>query len=234
MIQNFRFRNIIICLSLAFVVSSCSKSFSDKYPNAPVGVAYVSVVHAAPQTGSLQFSFDQNRVNIDIFNFTDRVNYLNTFAGSRRFAAFLKGSTDTLVAKNITVQSGKNYTVFIADVPGKTDAVLVRDSSRAPGGDSVRIRFANMSPNIGNLDLYINGHSEPIATNVNFKTASNFISIKAMNEVTLEARRSGQNTVIAKSLKLNLVSGNYYTVWSAGLEEAVSEMARLQVLTFRH
>lgn len=242
MMKDFRFLTVSISLLFIVAMASCKKgdlsSGGLKGPDGAAGstgnVAFVSVVHAAPQTGSLQFAFNNNRVNIDIFNFTDRVNYLNAFSGQRRFAAFLKGSSDTLVAKNITLQQNKNYTVFITDVPGKTDAVLVRDSSRAPGADSVRIRFANMSPDLGSLDLYVGGSSTPSATNIAFKTAGDFVSFKAANNVTLEVRRSGSKDAFLQLKGINLVSGNYYTVWSTGLGSLPNSEAKSRLTIFWH
>ncbi len=240
--KDFRFLTVSISLFFIVAMASCKKgdlsSGGLKGPDGAAGptgnVAFVSVVHAAPQTGSLQFAFNNNRVNIDIFNFTDRVNYLNAFSGQRRFAAFLKGSSDTLVAKNITLQQNKNYTVFITDVPGKTDAVLIRDSSRAPGADSVRIRFANMSPDLGSLDLYVGDNSGPSATNIAFKTAGDFVSFKAANNVTLEVRRSGSKDAFLQLKGINLVSGNYYTVWSTGLGSLPNSEAKPRLTIFWH
>ncbi len=240
--KDFRFLTVSISLFFIVAMASCKKgdlsSGGLKGPDGAAGptgnVAFVSVVHAAPQTGSLQFAFNNNRVNIDIFNFTDRVNYLNAFSGQRRFAAFLKGSSDTLVAKNITLQQNKNYTVFITDVPGKTDAVLIRDSSRAPGADSVRIRFANMSPDLGSLDLYVGDNSGPSATNIAFKTAGDFVSFKAANNVTLEVRRSGSKDAFLQLKGINLVSGNYYTVWSTGLGSLPNSDAKPRLTIFWH
>lgn len=235
MIRNFRFLNVAVFLLLLIVAASCKKGDMGPTASPGGGVAYVGVIHAAPQTGSLQFAFDKNRVNLDIFNFTDRVNYLNAFSGQRRFAVFLKGSSDTLVAKNMVFQQSKNYTIFITDVPGKIDAIQIRDSSRAPGADSVRIRFANMSPDAGNLDLYLEGSSTPLATNIQFKTAGDFVSLKAANNITLEVRLAGREEVFSRSKPINLVSGNYYTVWSTGLGAALpASEARPRLEIFWH
>ena len=199
------------------------------------GVASVSVVHAAPATGSLDFAFDKNRPNLNFFNYTDRVNYLNAFAGTRTFAVFRRGTSDTLVRKTISLVPTKNYTIFIVDTLRKMDAVLIRDSSRAPGADSVRIRLANMIPDAGNLDLYLEGSDTPIATNIAYKTAAEFVSLKAANNVALEVRQAGQSAILAKSsVKLNLLNGNYYTVWATGFKGIATDDGKLRVESFWH
>ena len=192
------------------------------------------MVHGAPKTGPLQFAFDNNRVNPDIFLYTYRVNYLNVFGGERKFSVFPQGASDTLVAKTISLTTGKNYTIFIVDSMSKTDVVLVRDSSRAPGTDSVRIRFANMSPDAGALDLYIDGNNTPVVRNINYKSAGDFLSLKAANSVALQVRQPGAETVLAKTERMNLVAGNYYTIWTTGFKTLSADNAKLRVETFWH
>jgi hypothetical protein len=213
---------------------SCSKSPDpENFPQS--SIAYVSVVHAAPKAGSLDFAFDNNSPGLNFFNFANRTNYLNVFEGLRKFSVFAKGTSDTLIAKNIMPQAQKNYTIFIVNDVSKMDAIFVIDSSRTPGTDSVRIRFANMSPDLGNMDLYVEGGTIPIATNVSFKTVTDFVSWKAANDVAFEVRQAGQNTVIAKlAIKQNLLVGNYYTVWASGFKSAGTEVEMPSVNIFRH
>lgn len=219
---------------LFLIVQSCKKT-SDFNNNPAAGIAYVSVVHAAPKTGSLDFSFDKNRIPLNFFNYTDRVGYLNTFQGPRKFYVYPKGSSDTLITKSITITEQKNYTIFIADTGSKMDAVLIRDSSRAPGSDSVRIRLVNMSPDAGSLDLYLENANTPVITGIPYKTAADFVSLKAANNIMLEVRASGTTATLARSaLRMNLVSGNYYTVWTTGFRSMTNENGKLRVETFIH
>ena len=232
-IKNLNFAVAGLLLLGVSVLSSCSKALdTPQYPQS--GVAYVSVVHASPRSGALDFAFDNNRVNLNFFNYTDRVNYVNAFAGTRGFYVYPKGASNALISKNISLTPGKNYTIFIADTLSKRDAVLIRDSSRAPGADSVRIRLVNMSPDAGNLDLYLEDGSTPIVTNVPYKSAAEFVSLKAANTVALEVRPTGQLAAIAKSATINLVTGNFYTIWTAGFKSITTDDARLRVETFWH
>jgi len=234
-----KIKNLFLLLVLVPVLivtgfSSCEKS-DDPQSDFPINtLAYVSVVHASPRTGSIDIALDKNRLNLNFFNYSDRVAYFNAYTGSRTFYAYKKGSNDTLVAKNILLLPQKNYTIFIVDTMNKIDAVLVRDSSRAPGADSVRIRFANMSPDAGNLDLYLKGNNTPIASNVPYKTASEFISLKAANTVELEVRETGKGSVLEKTQTVNLVNGNYYTVWASGFQSSTALESRPRVDVFWH
>ena len=223
---------LYIAVLLVFILWSCSKSDKQDFPQ--TGVSQVNVIHSSPKTGSLDLAFDNNRLSLNFFNYTDWVRNVNVFSGIRGFYIYPKGSTTPLLSKNLNFVQGRSYSVFIADTSGKLDAVLLRDSSRAPGSDSVRIRFVNMSPDDGGLDLYLQGSSQPVATGISYKNAADFVSLKAANSAILEVRPTGQNTVLARSTPVNLVTGNYYTVWTTGYRTLTEDNAKLRVETFWH
>ena len=108
----------------------------------------------------------------------------------------------------------------------------MRDSSRAPGSDSVRVRFANMSPDAPALDLYVKDDPVPVATNITYKNAGDFFSYKATANIIFEVRPTGQNTLLATLDPFNLSRSNsyFYTVWSGGYingDEAAGTRIRL-------
>lgn len=223
---------LYIAVLLVFTLWSCSKEQASDLPI--TGISQVNIIHASPKTGSLDLAFDNNRLSLNFFNYTDWVRNVNVFSGTRGFYIYPKGSATPLLSKNLNFVQGRSYSVFIADTIGKLDAVLLRDSSRAPGSDSVRVRFVNMSPDNGSLDLYLEGSSQPIATGITYKNAADFTSLKAANGAILEVRQAGQSTVLAKSTAVNLVTGNYYTVWTTGYRALTDDHTKLRVETFWH
>ncbi|MFT4095307.1 MAG: DUF4397 domain-containing protein [Niabella sp.] len=210
--------NIFIFTGLAFAISSCSK-LDDDYSNSGdlTDAAAVGIVHASAGSPSLDVALDDNRLGLNYFNYTDRVSYFRAYTGTRNFNVYAAGYlTSVLYTKSLVFEAGKYYTVFIVDTASKMDAVLVRDSSGAAGQDSVRLRFANMSPDAPALDLYIKGNATPIATNITAKTAGNFFSYPSAANVVFEIRRTGQSVLLATADAMNLYKGNFYTIWCGG------------------
>jgi hypothetical protein len=225
---------VAILSVLLFVMTGCSKSA--QYPTSTTNissVAMVSVVHASPEMSAIDIAFDNNRLNLSFFNYADRVDYFKVYSGNRKFSVFREKNYEALFAKNMYLIPEKYYTIFIVDTLSKMDAVLLQDSSRAPGTDSVRIRFANMSPDLNSVDLYAQGFTAPIATKMNYKSASDFISIKAANDVVFTIRTSGTNSTIAASDKINLITGNFYTIWIAGFMASGANASTLKVSAIR-
>lgn len=203
--------------ALAFV--SCKKSDSDANYDGTVP-ASVGVVHASAGVPALDIAFDNNRLGVTTFNYSDRVDYLPVKPGNRNFRIYgaWTSTATPLFSKNLVFEAPKSYTVFITDTASKMDAVLIRDSTRAAGPDSVRIRFANMSPDAPALDLYVKDNPTPVATNITYKNAGEFFSHKATSNIVFEVRATGQTALLATSepFTLSKVNSNFYTIWSGG------------------
>ncbi len=115
------------------------------------------------------------------------------------------------------------------------DVVALKDSSRSAGSDSVRIRFANMSPDAPGLDLYVKGVATPIATNITYKNAGEFFSYKAALNVTFEVKRTGGLELLATSDPYNLVNSKIYTIWSGGyINGSATNKTNIVLSAFTH
>ncbi|MCH5597375.1 DUF4397 domain-containing protein [Niabella ginsengisoli] len=214
---KFNYRNSLLGAGLlTLVLVSCSKS-NDDYYDLPDAAA-VGVVHASAGLPALDVALDNNRLGVSYFNYTDRIEYFRAYTGNREIKVYNAGaaSANPLFSKGLSFDAGKYYTVFIVDTAAKMDAVSLGDSTRSAGQDSVRIRFANMSPDASGLDLYVKGEANPIATNITYKKAGNFFSYKATFNIVFELRPTGQNTLLATMEPINLMRGNIYTIWSGG------------------
>lgn len=230
-------RYIIIGVFSIFLLNSCKKGNADLATNPGAGVSYVGIVHASAGSPALDFAFDNNRAGVNYFNYTDRVNYLNVFPGNRNFKVYIKGSPagNPVKSKDLSFAAGKHYTVFIADTAANMDAVIVRDSTRSALGDSLRLRFANMSPDAPALDLYEKGNPTPIATNISYKTAGNFFSFPSKANVVFEIRQNGQTALLATADAVNLYRGYAYTVWCGGYKNGSDAAGtRIRLETFSH
>ncbi|ANH81582.1 hypothetical protein A8C56_11885 [Niabella ginsenosidivorans] len=226
---------LLLLVSISF--TSCLKDH-DKYWDNPdlQNSAAVSVVNGAPVSLPLDFQFNgTQRFLFQDFSYTYRTTYLPVMAGNRTFYVYNRGEKDSLFAKNLSFEVRKRYSIFIVDTLRKMDAVLVRDSVMYPTGDSVYLRFANMSPDAGALDLYIQGNNTPIATKVPYKGVSLFKSQKSAGNVVFEVRPTGSTHVLATSDEgENLYTGNQYTIWTSGFKSMNTTNGKLIVKKIRH
>lgn len=217
---------LFVCSGI-LLFSSCDKD-EDIEP-----VAFLSVVNACPKTSNLEFALDNNRVYLYGFDYNDYVQYIPAITGSRIFSLYKRAESNQLFTTSIQLVEDKHYTFFVTDTISKIEGVLLRDSTRYAGKDSIRIRFANMSPDIPAVDFYFQGNATPIATNISYKTAGNFFSIPDMEDAVIEVRTTGNSTVLATSDKMDLHHQNIYTVWCSGFKGA-TDNARVAISYMKH
>lgn len=203
-------------LFAAVSFGSCLKS--DHVENVPA--AYVSFIHSAPKTSALDVELDPNRLWLNNFNYLNHTYYRRAIPGNRTIKVFqaISAAKTPIFSVSHDFVADKSYSVFIVDTASKMTAVVLRDSTRKAEGDSARIRFANMIPDVSAVDFYVQGRTAPVATNIAYKSAVNFMSIKAEPDVVFEVRQAGTSTVLATSQKLNIGTGRIYTFWSSGFK----------------
>lgn len=225
---------VAILWFLLISLYSCKKSDSIHYANDVYSFngARVKVIHASPQTTALDIGFDNDRLLLNYFAYTSYTNYLPITLGANIFSIYKTGYSNSIFSKSINFEN-KYYSVFIIDTASKMDVAVLQDNNTPPGKDSVRIRFANMSPDAGSLDFYMQGIDVPTATNINFKTATEFMTLKSGN-VVFEIKKSGQNTLVSSSVNLNLTAGNFYTIWAGGFQSLTTDIGKLRVESIIH
>ncbi len=231
------FRASLALFAGLLTLASCSKSDSRYNNDISAPFAQVEIAHAVPGSSVLDAAFDQNRLGVKTFTFTDRVDYLRVTPGQRSVKVFdaTVATANQLFAKDLNFEAGKFYSLFIVDTASKMDIVSLKDSSRSAGPDSVRIRFANMSPDAPGLDLYVQGVATPIATNITYKNAGEFMSYKTALNVRFEVKRTGQSELLATSDPYNLVNGKIYSIWSGGyISGSSANKTKISVSAFTH
>lgn len=232
-----KLKSNVLWLSLSMVFfASCLKN-NDSYKDSE-NVSAIEVINASSGSTSLDVALDGNRLYANYFNFGNRINYFRAFTGTRNFKVFnnnLGNSSTAIFSKDIVLNNGKYYSAFIVDTAAKMDVIVLKDSTRGAGRDSVRIRFANMSPDAPAIDLYANGAETPIVTNISYKTASEFISFPSKANVIFDIKPTGKNTLLATLEPINLFDGYVYTIWAGGYVSGSSaEGKQIKLKSFSH
>jgi Domain of unknown function (DUF4397) len=78
--------------------------------------------------------------------------YYSATAGAYTFS-FTNASNNTVLSNTVTLAANKKYSYFLVDSFKAITSSLVEDNFVIPGADSVYIRFFNLSPDAGTLQL---------------------------------------------------------------------------------
>lgn len=132
-------------------------------------------------------------------------------------------SEDSVKLLDITQElSAKRYTLFVTDSFPNMTSVLVEDDVASPtDSGKVRIKFVNLIPDAGAVDLYREGVK--IASDIPYKGVTEYTDIFAGNFFYF-LKLAGTNTTInvAAGNRINPVAGRVYTFFCRGWRSKTS------------
>lgn len=236
------FRTLTYIFLTITLMQSCSKgdnSVSGNFGLAGdknnVAACSVSFIHAAAGAPSLDLKLDETRLNVLYFNYSDRIKYFNSYVGKHKLSILYPFSNAPLFTYQVDLEEGGIYSVFITDTASKMNAIAIKDNAIYAREDSVKIRFANMSPDAPALSLFVRGSDKPIATNISYKKGSAFVSLVQGNGIQFEIKTSSGNKLLATSAPVNLNNNDSYTVWCGGyLKGNVANNTMIKLNTYAH
>jgi Domain of unknown function (DUF4397) len=213
------------CL-LSVTLTSCLKETNNQNYNPPV--ALVSFIQASPDEPSLDFTLDNNKVNVNPLNFGDNIGYFQAFAGTRT-ANFTNHATSAKIFSDTATFAPNNaYSLFLANVPSKPEIVVLKDTINRPADGKTSIRFVNLSPDASSVDLAIQGGAVLIS-NKSYKGYSTFIPETGNTNYNFEVRQHGTNVVLATLSNISLNSSYIYTIWLSGLATPLNSSDKLSL-----
>lgn len=221
-------KTLVCALTLTSIFSSCKKDKDGIYPPM-IKPAGLTLVHAAPGVAELDFYVDKDKVNSVSFAYNTAISYLTIpKPGKKELSVTKKGAADILVKLPVEFKEDKGYSAFVTDKTAST-VVFVEDDLTAPAADKAKIRFLNLSPDAGILDLAITGKTDALVAKKDFKEFSPFIATEPGAEVNFEIRTNGTTTVLATLPKVKIEKGKIYTIWAKGLKVAPKDEVALSL-----
>lgn len=211
---------MLVLLSLTvFFLASCKKNNVDDVPQPDL--AAFSVINASPGLASYNFALDNQIVNGPALVFTNQTGYLSAYSGVRKFDLTLGGTTQSVFTDTLNLETNKYYSVFITG-PTPLSTLVTEDDLTVPATGKAKIRFIQLSPDAGELDLAIKGEEDALFQEQAFKEASAYISIDPAQYI-MEIRDNGGDALTESTIPIT--AGKIYTVWAGGLLEGTGNLA---------
>lgn len=207
----------LILAALASTLVFATGCKKDKDDPLPTQYGRVALLHAGFGGDSLNIFVDGQKVNQKPFGYTDTAGYFNLPAGTRKFE--LKGKdSKTLLAKSLSVEKNKNYSLFASNgKDAKTfELIPIEDALSAPADNKAKIRFVHLSPDTDKLH-FVAADDSKISENIGFKNAGAFKELDA-KKTSFKVIDADKKTVIGEVKDLQLEKGKLYTIWLTGLK----------------
>jgi hypothetical protein len=205
--------SIWVCLALAGMIS-CT---GDDPNTQPDPVAFVAMYHASANAPSLDVVVDGSQLNSETLDFGDYSGYLNFKPGNVKLQFGPFDTDDVLIDSTVTFEDQKLYSIFIIDENENSELLIHNDNPVAAAPGKAKIRFINLSPDVGLVSLNVEGENDPLISGKLFKEESDFIEVDpGKYDFTINSG-NGDNIILQlpdTSLKATL----FYTVIVRGYE----------------
>jgi len=212
--------------------SACSKDEMEQ-----TSISGLMVVNASPSYGTY---------NVYLNNVTAPVNtkgalpfmgtispYINIRPGANVLKFTTASNTQTVYTETTNLDQDKAYSYYLINDLPNLGGLLVQDDLSLTSAEKAFVRFINLSPDAGSLDLVVSGGAVLVGDKA-FKSSSDFISADA-KPYTLELKSKSSGAVLATIKDVTLTAGKIYTVVAAGMAKPgeLQQTLRLEVITNR-
>jgi hypothetical protein len=226
---TFNYKNLLAATALSLGLISCSKN--DDYT--PAQISGISIIHASPTTEKLDVYIDNNRASVTDFSFGTKMDYLNAYSGKRRFDVAKTGGSASLKSELFTLEPREGYSLFVIDKLETINFLFLKDDLTKPASGKARIRFVNLSPDAGALNLSIGNSTTDLFTNKVFKEYSTFEAIDAAEKVTFNVKNKTTGVSEAILVDVKIEDGKIYTIYAKGLK-ATADATKFGAAIFTH
>jgi hypothetical protein len=239
MSKNNRVSSVFGVLAVVLVVgisSGCMKSGSGTNQSSN-NVSFVTLMHMAPYSSSMEVYFNGDKKTGAIAAGTFSTSYGQVPPGIYEIKFKVAGSDSVLstIPSSIYDSTGF-YTLIYYNTTGGagTGSMKIYDDFSNLSLSGANYRFFNLCPDAPSVDLYMNTtavqQGRSVADNASSSSYYNIFQAVTGGTYSLQAKKSGTDSVIASVPSVNLVAGGVYTVFLSGSTHSTANPVSLNVL----
>jgi hypothetical protein len=205
-----RLRGIFFSIAFLVLLVSCADD-DEGIISEPVQVAYVSLYHASPDAPDFDITVDGRVINRYPFEYSSSTGYMNFFTGERQFRFNAVNASNALIDTTFNLEENKAYSLFAINRLSDVEALLVVDSAGTPADGNAMVRFVHLSPDAPEVNISVNGTTDPLFANQSFKKATEFREVPA-NTYSFSVTTASGGDVILSAEGVDLLPRRFYTI----------------------
>ena len=208
-------KNIFFLLLVASLFSACIKSEVEE------STSRFMIVHAAPNTPSMEFYIDDKPIILLPLVFTSNIYYRDILSGIRNFKVNISGRT--IIDTNMNFTKDDVRSIFLYDRPVDLKMKVVDDNLSAPLTSNCRVRFFQMIPDADSLDLINTYDNQVIFANTNLGDYKKWRELRA-GIYNFQLRNTASQAPIYTDWRPDtLLPGKNYTIISNGFQSTLTD-----------
>jgi hypothetical protein len=186
--------------------------------------ALVRFVHAVPGLAPVDvFAGDGKAFEAVIYKYVTGYREMPTASAPFRLRLAGQDTAEPLAEETESLRTGRHHTIVALPAGGsgllsKGSGIELRfltDELEAPAAGKVRVRVVNASPDLGEVDLYATGRTEPLVKGAKAGAATAYAEAEPAG-AGLEVRRAGENITTLAVPATKMEAGRLYTVFIVG------------------
>lgn len=150
----------------------------------------------------------------------------------------IPGRRGTVHTLNMTMEADKYYSLFAIDSAQRPAHLLITDDMTLPTRGKARVRFLNLSPDAGTIDVVNVATGQVLASRLTYRQVNQFVELDPAEMTNVRIRDSNTGAFISPANRIILLeANNVYTIWATGVRNprpGVSHALRLAYLANRY
>jgi hypothetical protein len=181
-------------------------------------LAEFKVLNASSVTSPLNVLVDNNIVLSNI-PFAGISNYVTANAGSHSFAVQATGTPGAILLTLVaTLASATDTSLAFSGPAGTLVPLVLNDNNLPPPAGRARVRFVNVSPGLGSLDVYVNFSKQ--VSGLASNSGSSYLEVTADATIgtvyEFDFNIASTTTPVLKLSAVSLIAGHTYTIYVVG------------------
>jgi Domain of unknown function (DUF4397) len=179
--------------------------------------ARLRALHASPDGALLAFR-NAGTTMFSNVPYKGNSSYVNSVSGSRLLDIVAFGASASPIASGtFALTGGEDFTLVAVNRAASIELIKLDDNNLPSTLSKARVRFVNLSPDVGGVDMLVN-FSKTISA-LSFKSASAYQEFDT-GTYTFVFNASDTSAAVASTAALDLDAGKTYTVFLLGLTGA--------------
>jgi hypothetical protein len=198
--------------------------------------ALVRFVHTVPGLAPVDlFAGDSKAFDGVTYKYVTAYRELPSASAAFRLRLAGQEAAEPLAQKSEGFGTGRHHTVIAVPAGGgflsQADAVDLRfltDELDPPAAGRARVRVVNASPDLGEVDVYATGRTEPLLKGAKSGAATAYAEVEPA-DAGLEVRRAGENITTLAVPGLKIEAGRLYTIFIVGGTKGTAKLEAFAV-----
>lgn len=219
----FKLAGAAVLAATLMIGSACKND--DDFP--PLRQAKIKVINGIFDHPAYVIKVNGKELSNAALAYRKSTDYTAVPASTQIITVTEQGSSSVVLTSRLKVAAGTSASFYLVPqtAASKATGLLIPDDLSTIAEKKAKIRFVNLSPDAGKLDLLVNGKEVKSTNGTAFLKFTDFVEIEPVAGATLELRETGTQNIVATNTNVTVPEGQFTTLWGVGTKKVAASAA---------